>query len=43
MGFSKGKMRMYTNPRLIEGMPVGIQVVCKKWEEEKLLRGHVSH
>ena len=33
----KAKNALY-NPETLEGMPISIQVVCKKWEEEKLLR-----
>jgi len=36
-GIFKAQHGLY-NPGTLEGMPVGIQVVCKKWEEEKLLR-----
>jgi amidase len=36
-GIFKGPNALYNAQRL-EGMPVCVQVVCKKWEEEKLLR-----
>ena len=36
-GVFKGEKRLY-DPESLEGMPVCVQVVCKKWEEEKLLR-----
>jgi len=36
-GIFKGQNALY-NPESLAGMPVGLQVVCKKWEEEKLLQ-----
>ena len=36
-GIFKAQNALY-NPETLEGMPISIQVVCKKWEEEKLLR-----
>jgi hypothetical protein len=36
-GIFKGQSALY-KPETLEGMPVSIQVVCKKWEDEKLLR-----
>ena len=36
-GIFKGTNPLY-KPEAIEGMPISIQVICNKWEEEKLLR-----
>ena len=35
-GIYKGKNPIY-NPEAAKGMPVNIQIACKKWEEEKVL------
>jgi hypothetical protein len=35
-GIFKGKNALY-NPEAIKGMPINIQIVGRKWEEEKLL------
>jgi len=35
-GIYRGKKPLY-NPEAMEGMPVNIQLVGKKWEEEKVL------
>ena len=35
-GIFKGNNPLY-RPEAMEGMPISIRVVCKKWEEEKLL------
>jgi hypothetical protein len=35
-GLFKGKEALY-NPEQIEGMPISVQVVGRRWEEEKVL------
>ena len=35
-GLYRGKKPLY-NPESLKGMPVGVQIVAKKWEEEKVL------
>lgn len=35
-GLYQGKNALY-NPKQMDGMPVGVQIIGKRWEEEKVL------